>query len=170
VRIVAPDGSEVPNGERGEIVVQGPGVMKGYIDAGLLQPAVDDDGWLHTGDIGERDDAGCLRVVDRLKDMIIVGGFNAYPAEIENIILRRPDVVAVAVVGIADERLGEVPCAVLVPADRESFDSQDFDRWLRESMSNFKVPRKVILADALPTNASGKVDKLRLRADVAELR
>jgi acyl-CoA synthetase (AMP-forming)/AMP-acid ligase II len=166
VRIVGTDGRPVPDGEPGEVLVRGYLVMKGYLDAGKFTEAVDEDGWLHTGDIAVRDDRGNLRIVDRLKDMLIVGGFNAYPAEIENLVMRRGDIKSVAVFGMPDERLGEVPCAVVVPIDRSSFDVDEFKNWCRTSLSNFKVPRRVILADELPVNATGKVDKRLLRSSV----
>jgi acyl-CoA synthetase (AMP-forming)/AMP-acid ligase II len=166
IRIVDDGNQDLPVGEPGEILVRSYGVMKGYLDAGQLTAAVDPSGWLHTGDVGVLDANGNLRVVDRLKDVIIVGGFNAYPAEIENLILRRGDITSAAVFGLPDERLGEVPCAVIVPLDRSTFDPEEFMRWARENLSNYKVPRQAILAEELPMNATGKVDKRKLREEV----
>ena len=115
VRVVDDDGNEVPRGEPGEIVIRGYNVMPGYLEnPEATAEAIDADGWLHTGDIGVMDDAGYLRITDRIKDMFIVGGFNAYPAEIENVILRHPAVAQVAVVGVPDERMGEVGMAFVV--------------------------------------------------------
>jgi acyl-CoA synthetase (AMP-forming)/AMP-acid ligase II len=158
VRIVDGDG---PDG-RGEVLVRGYGVMRGYWNAPeLTAEAVDTDGWLHTGDIGVLDAAGNLSIVDRKKDLFIVGGFNAYPAEIENLLLRHPAVGQVAVVGVPDDALGEVGWAYVVPAAGSDIDG--LLDWARDAMSNYKVPRRVIVLDALPVNANGKVDKRALR-------
>ena len=116
MRVVDDDGAEVPRGEPGEVVVRGYNVMQGYFDdPEQTAEAIDADGWLHTGDVGVMDDAGYLRITDRMKDMFIVGGFNAYPAEIERLLLAHPDVAQVAVVGVPDERMGEVGAAFVVP-------------------------------------------------------
>jgi acyl-CoA synthetase (AMP-forming)/AMP-acid ligase II len=122
------------------------------------------EGWLRTGDLGELDEAGRLRIVGRLKDMFIVGGFNAYPAEIENTLLRHPAVQQAAVIGIPDQRLGEVGMAFVVVSGDTSGD--DIIEWSRNEMANYKVPRVVEIVDALPLNATGKVlkDVLRQRA------
>jgi acyl-CoA synthetase (AMP-forming)/AMP-acid ligase II len=153
-------------GEPGEIVVRGYTVMRGYFeDPEATAEAVDAEGWLHTGDIGVMDEAGNVRITDRKKDMFIVGGFNAYPAEIEGMLLRHAGVAQVAVVGMPDERLGEVGVAFVVP--RPSADpgtlAEDLVRWARDTMANYKVPRRVEVVDALPLNASGKVLKTELR-------
>ncbi|HEV7721038.1 MAG TPA: AMP-binding protein, partial [Iamia sp.] len=167
VRIVADDGTERPRGEPGEIVVRGYNVMQGYFeDPERTAEAIDADGWLHTGDVGTMDDRGYLDITDRTKDMFIVGGFNAYPAEIENLLLAHPDIAQVAVVGVPDERLGEVGFAWLVPAtgvDRPS--EADVVAWSRERMANFKAPRYVRWIAALPLNPSGKIQKFVLRDD-----
>ena len=157
-------------GEPGEIVVRGYTVVSGYFeDPEATAAAIDPDGWLHTGDIGVMDDAGNVTITDRLKDMFIVGGFNAYPAEIEGTLLRHPGVSQVAVVGVPDPRMGEVGCAFVVPrpdADPEALRA-DLSVWARDQMANYKVPRTVEIVDALPLNASGKVLKTELRARVA---
>ena len=164
------DGKEVPPGEPGEIVVRGYTVMSGYWhDEEATAEAIDDEGWLHTGDIGVMDEAGNVTITDRLKDMFVVGGFNAYPAEIEATLRGHEAVGQVAVVGVPDERLGEVGCAYVVPAAgaRDGREPAELGRailgWSRDVMANYKVPRSVVLVDALPVNASGKVLKRELR-------
>jgi acyl-CoA synthetase (AMP-forming)/AMP-acid ligase II len=164
VRIVDPDGVPLPPGKPGEIVVRGYNVMKGYFDAPEeTKQAIDGDGWLHTGDIGTLDERGNIRITDRLKDMFIVGGFNAYPAEIENTLLKMPGLGEVAVIGIPDDRLGEVGMAFVVPAPGQSLTSEQVIAWSRDNMANFKVPRRVDIVDSLPRNATGKVLKFELR-------
>jgi acyl-CoA synthetase (AMP-forming)/AMP-acid ligase II len=164
IKVVDDDGNEVPRGQPGEILVRGYNVMLGYFDEPEeTAKAIDADGWLHTGDIGVMDERGYIRVTDRKKDMFIVGGFNAYPAEIENILLAHPAVAQVAVVGMPDERLGEVGCAFVVPRAGAALDPEELIVWARERMANYKVPRRVVVVDALPVNASGKVLKFELR-------
>jgi HIP---CoA ligase len=146
-------------------VVRGYNVMAGFFDdPGATAEAIDGDGWLHTGDIGVLDDRGYLRITDRKKDMFIVGGFNAYPAEIEQMMMRHPTVGQVAVVGVPDHRLGEVGRAFVVPRAGATVDAEELIAWCREQMANYKVPRSVEVVDALPLNASGKVLKYELRA------
>ena len=165
VRVVDGDGNELPRGGEGEIVVRGYNVMQGYLDdPAATAAAIDADGWLHTGDIGTMDARGYLRITDRKKDMFIVGGFNCYPAEIESLISAHPQVAQVAVVGIPDERLGEVAAAWIVPRAGAVIDSVAFTAWCRDNMANYKVPRQVHVVDALPTTASGKVQRFALRA------
>ena len=167
VRAVA-EGSEVAPGEPGEIVVRGYTVMSGYWgNDEATAEAIDSDGWLHTGDIGVMDAAGNVTITDRVKDMYVVGGFNAYPAEVESILRGHDAVGQVAVVGVPDERMGEVGCAYVVPADGCAHDPDELGRsilsWSRGAMANYKVPRGVVLVDALPVNAGGKVLKRELR-------
>ncbi len=164
VRIIDSEGNPLPTDEPGEIVVRGYNVMKGYLDAEEeTKKAIDADGWLHTGDIGTMDERGYIKITDRLKDMFIVGGFNAYPAEIENTLLQMPGVGEVAVIGVPDERLGEVGMAFVVPAPGQSLTSDAVIAWSRDNMANFKVPRRVEVLDTLPRNATGKVVKFELR-------
>ena len=152
-----------------EIVVRGYNVMQGYFeDPEQTAETIDADGWLHTGDVGEMDAEGNIRITDRKKDMFIVGGFNAYPAEIEQSLLRFPGVGQVAVVGIPDERLGEVGMAFVVPKPGETVDGDALIAWARDEIANYKVPRQVAIVDALPMNASGKVLKHELRATAIE--
>jgi acyl-CoA synthetase (AMP-forming)/AMP-acid ligase II len=166
LRIVG-DGADVAPGEPGEVVLRGGSVMAGYLDdPEATKAALSPQGWLRTGDIGTVDQAGNLRIVGRLKDMFIVGGFNAYPAEIENVLLRHPDIGQAAVIGIPDVRLGEVGMAFVVT--RSGADTiPDFTEWCREQMANYKVPRAVEVVGELPINATGKVMKDDLRARVA---
>ena len=143
VRIADDDGAPQPAGQPGEVLVRGYSVMRGYLDdPEETARAVDADGWLHTGDLGTLDERGYLRIVGRKKDMFIVGGFNAYPAEIENLLLGHPAVGRVAVVGMPDERLGEVGAAFVVVAPGEELRSDDLVAWARDAMANYKVPRR----------------------------
>ncbi|HWD55208.1 MAG TPA: FadD3 family acyl-CoA ligase [Acidimicrobiales bacterium] len=172
VRAVADGGATVP-GEPGEIVVRGYTVMSGYWgNEEATAEAIDGDGWLHTGDIGVLDVDGNVTITDRVKDMYVVGGFNAYPAEIEAILRQHDAVAQAAVVGVPDERMGEVGCAYIVPAAGNGSGgteaaADELGRailsWSRGVMANYKVPRSVVLVDALPVNASGKVLKRELR-------
>ena len=164
VRIVDADNQPVPVNEPGEIVLRGYNVMVGYLDAEeQTREAIDADGWLHTGDVGTLDEQGNIRITDRMKDMFIVGGFNAYPAEIENTLLRMPGVGEVAVIGVPDERLGEVGMAFVVLAPGASVTPEQILAWSRDNMANFKVPRSAKVVDALPRNPTGKVQKFKLR-------
>ncbi len=165
VRCVESDGKPVARGEPGEVLVRGYNVMRGYFDdESETEAVIDSDGWLHTGDIAIMDERGYLRITDRIKDMYIVGGFNCYPAEIENQLFSSGHYAQVAVIGIPDDRLGEVGMAFVVPAagvERPSPES--VIAWCRENMANYKVPRRVEVVDELPTNASGKIMKFVLR-------
>lgn len=162
VQVIDDEGQPCPPGTAGEVVVRGYCVMKGYLDdAEATAEAIDAAGWLHTGDIGILDARGYLRITDRLKDMFIVGGFNAYPAEIEELLLDHPAVGQVAVVGMPDERMGEVGAAFVVATAPVT--EAELYAWSREHMANFKVPRRFLLVDDLPRNASGKVTKFALR-------
>jgi HIP---CoA ligase len=163
-RVVDDNGVEVPKGQPGEVVTRGYHVMRGYLDdPKATAEAIDSDGWLHTGDIGVMDERGYLRITDRKKDLFIVGGFNAYPAEIEGLLLRHPAVSQVAVVGIPDDRLGEVGAAFVILRPGQHVTGEELTAWAGREMANFKVPRRVEIVDALPLNASGKVLKTELR-------
>jgi acyl-CoA synthetase (AMP-forming)/AMP-acid ligase II len=166
IRIV--DGDEdQPTGEAGEVLLRGPSVMAGYLDdPAATDAALSADGWLRTGDLGVLDERGNLRIVGRSKDMFIVGGFNAYPAEIEGALLRHPDVQQVAVIGIPDERLGEVGMAFVVTSSTDPEVGPSILAWAKQEMANYKVPRAIEVVDALPINATGKVVKDELRARV----
>ncbi len=159
------DGEEVPRGEAGELLVRGYSVTQGYLDdPDATADAIDAQGFLHTGDLATMDDRGYVTIVGRLKDMLIVGGFNVYPAEVENTMLAHPDIGQVAVVGMPDRRMGEVAVAFVVTAPGSAADAEEIISWSREHMANYKVPRQVMFIDALPLNAAGKVMKEELRA------
>ncbi|MFE3070961.1 FadD3 family acyl-CoA ligase [Streptomyces sp. NPDC059247] len=157
-------GTELRLSETGEILVRGHHVMRGYFeDEEATAAAVDAEGWLRTGDVGVLDEAGNLRITDRLKDMYIVGGFNAYPAEIEQLLGLHPDIADVAVVGVPDPRLGEVGKAYAVRRPGARVTADDLIAWARREMANYKVPREVEFLPELPRNAGGKVLKGELR-------
>jgi len=163
VKLVDDDGKSVPVGEPGEILCRGYNVMVGYYeDEAATREAIDAEGWLHTGDIGIMDDKGYLKITDRKKDMFIVGGFNAYPAEIENLMLAHPMITQVSVIGVPDERMGEVGCAFVVTRP-DGPSPEEIIAWCRDNMANYKAPRYVEVVDALPLNAAGKVLKPVLR-------
>jgi HIP---CoA ligase len=168
LRIVDGNGSEVEPGSAGEIVLRGGSVMSHYLDDPVATAqALSSDGWLRTGDIGTVDPSGYLRIVGRSKDMFIVGGFNAYPAEIENFLLDHPHIRQAAVIGIPDDRLGEVGMAFVVMKPDFVGTEADIIGWSRDRMANYKVPRVVEFVDDLPLNATGKVVKTALRERVA---
>ena len=164
VLVVDDDGHEVPRGEPGEVVVRGYNVMLGYFeDAEQTAETIDADGWLHTGDIGVMDERGYLDITDRKKDMIIRGGENIYPAEVENLLLGHGGIAQAAVVGVPDERFGEVVMAYVISRAGADVDPAEVIEWARANMANYKVPKFVEVVDELPLNASGKVLKFELR-------
>ena len=152
------------DGPEGEVLLRGPNVMVGYLDdPEATAAAIDADGWLHTGDIGKLDERGNLSITDRLKDMYICGGFNVYPAEIEQVLARLDGVAEAAVIGVPDERLGEVGKAFVVTKPGASLDEAAVVAHTRTHLANFKVPRSVTFLDVLPRNPGGKVVKPQLR-------
>ena len=154
------------NGDAGEILLRGPNVMLGYLDdPAATKEAVDENGWLHTGDVGRLDVEGYLTITDRLKDMYICGGFNVYPAEVEQVLARLTGVAESAVIGIPDARLGEVGKAFIVPRPGQRLDAADVLAYCRERLANFKVPRQVEFRAELPRNPSGKPLKRLLREE-----
>jgi acyl-CoA synthetase (AMP-forming)/AMP-acid ligase II len=159
-------GFEVRIDGSGEILLRGPNMMLGYLDdASATKAAIDGDGWLHTGDVGSLDDAGYLTITGRIKDMYICGGFNVYPAEVEQVLMRLDGVAEAAVVGVPDPRLGEVGAAYLVTRPGFVLSGASVVAFCRERLANYKVPRQVEFVDALPRNASGKVLKYVLRGE-----
>jgi len=164
LKIVGEDGNELPPTHAGEILVRGFGVMKGYLDdPAATAEAIDSAGWLHTGDVGVLDSTGYLTITDRKKDMYICGGFNCYPAEIEKLLCEHEAVEAAAVVGIPDERLGEVGKAFVVPRPGRQIEAASLLAWARANMANYKVPRAIEVRAELPKNAAGKVLRTELR-------
>jgi acyl-CoA synthetase (AMP-forming)/AMP-acid ligase II len=169
VRIVDDEGNDVPVGEVGEIVYRGPTVMKGY----FKQPEATADafrgGWFHSGDLVRQDEEGFIYVVDRVKDMIISGGENIYPAEVERAVERHPAVREVAVVGVSHPRWVETPVAVVVPAGDERPDPAEIIDFLKSDLASYKKPSAVVYVDELPRNASGKILKRNLRDELGGL-
>jgi long-chain acyl-CoA synthetase len=153
----------VPAGERGEVVVRGPNVMKGYYANPDATAEAKRGGWFRTGDIGQIDADGYLSIVDRKKDMILRGGFNVYPREIEETLLTHPAISLAAVVGVPDERLGEEVKAFVVLKPGRQLGADELIVWAREEMAGYKYPRSVEFRDALPMSATGKVLKRELR-------
>jgi len=168
VRISAADGHAAAPGETGEILLRGPNLMLGYYgDEEATRAAIDAHGWLHTGDVGRLDPDGYLTITDRLKDMYICGGFNVYPAEVEQVLARLDGVAESAVIGVADARLGEVGRAYVVPRPGHVLDAGEVLAFCRERLANYKVPRQVVFRDGLPRNPAGKVLKRLLREEPA---
>lgn len=157
-------GREVPRGETGEILVRGQGVMLGYLDDPVATAeAIDGNGWLHTGDVGTMDELGYVRITDRKKDLYISGGFNVYPAEVEKLMSDHPAIAMIAVIGVPDERLGEVGKAFVVLRPNTPATEAELSAWSRENMANYKAPKTFHIVKDLPRNASGKILKTELR-------
>ncbi|MEM9562519.1 MAG: AMP-binding protein [Actinomycetota bacterium] len=170
LRIVDDDGNDVATGVDGELLVRGFQVTPGYLDdPEKTAETIDADGWLHTGDIAVMNAAGYIDITDRKKDMFIMGGFNAYPAEIERMLVEHPAVGMAAVVGVPDQAMGEVGAVFVVPSPAGGPDPDELIAWCRERMANYKVPRFVWLVDELPLNPSNKVLKPELRERAARL-
>ena len=167
IGIAGPDGKLLPAGERGEVLIQGPTVMLGYL--GRTEATADTirDGWLHTGDVGVLDDDGYLTLVDRIKDMIIRGGENLYPKEIEAFLATHPDVLESAVVGRPHEALGEVPVAYVTLMPGASATPEELIEHCRSGLAKIKIPVQIEIVDELPRNPVGKIDKPSLRRQLA---
>ncbi|MGW1564217.1 acyl-CoA synthetase [Streptomyces sp. NPDC002144] len=163
VRVVRPDLTPVDVGETGEVVVRGPHVMPGYWGLPEESAASFADGWFRSGDAARVDEDGYVHIVDRIKDMIISGGENIYPAEIEDLLLAHPGIVECAVIGVPDEKWGEVPRAVVVPREGVRVDPDEVLASLAGRLAKYKIPKSVVLADELPRTASGKLLKSRVR-------
>ncbi|GAA2358390.1 o-succinylbenzoate--CoA ligase [Streptomyces violaceusniger] len=163
VRVVRPDLTPVGTGETGEVVVRGPHVMSGYWGLPEETEAAFADGWFRSGDAARVDDDGYVYIVDRIKDMIISGGENIYPAEIEDLLLAHPGVAECAVIGVPDDTWGEVPRAVVVPAAGIGLDPEQVLASLSGRLAKYKIPKSVVVADDLPRTASGKLLKSRVR-------
>jgi acyl-CoA synthetase (AMP-forming)/AMP-acid ligase II len=163
VRCVDPEGKEVPTGQVGEIVVLSDFVMKGYWNRPEATEEALEGGFFHTGDAGYFDEDGFLYIHDRLKDMIVSGGENVYPAEVENAIFGCPGVADVAVIGVPDETWGEAIKAIVVPHPGEAPSPEDIITWTKSRIAGYKAPKSVDFADVLPRNPSGKVLRRSLR-------
>jgi fatty-acyl-CoA synthase len=168
VCIAGPDGKPVAIGEVGELWMRSPLTMDGYIGVPpeAAGQTLADDGWLHTGDLCSMDERGVIRIHGRVRDVIIRGGENIYPAEVEDVLLRHPDLAEVAVIGMPDDRWGEVPVAFYRSVSGAAPDPRDFERHARTALASFKVPRRWIEVESFPLTASGKVKKFELRAQV----
>ena len=166
LRIVDEQGRDLPTGEVGEILAKGAQVMKGYWNREEATAKTVVDGWLHTGDAGYLDEEGYLFIKDRVKDLVISGGENIYPAEIENVLMAHPDIADAAVIGVPDEQWGEVPLAVLVAGDSGEISLEAMTEHCRVSLAGFKVPKHLRYVDMLPRNPSGKILKKELRAAI----
>ena len=159
VRIVDREGRDVPNGERGELLIKGPGVTPGYWQLPEISAQSIVDGWLHSGDVAMRDADGYYYIVDRWKDMFISGGENVYPAEVENVIYRLPQVAEAAVIGVPDEKWGEVGRAIVVLKPGQELGEEVIIEFCRRHVGRYKVPKSVVFVDRLPRNPAGKVVK-----------
>ena len=167
LKMVDDNGNLLPAGEAGEILVRGTGVMLGYLDdPAATSAAIDNEGWLHTGDVGVLDENGYLTITDRKKDMFISGGFNVYPAEVERQLAMHPAIAQTAVIGTDDDRLGEVGKAYVVLREGVQTTPDELTRWARTQMANYKVPRCFEFVASLPLNAAGKVMKDALRRSI----
>jgi acyl-CoA synthetase (AMP-forming)/AMP-acid ligase II len=162
VMVVRPDGTECDDNESGEIVIRGGHIMTGYWNRPDATAEAIRDGWFHSGDMGIRDEEGFIFIQDRLKDMIISGGENVYPAEIENLLLGCPGVADVAVIGVPSEKWGESPIAVVVKKD-PSLEEKDVLSFCDGKLARFKMPVAVRFVEGIPRNASGKILKRDLR-------
>ena len=167
LKFIDGEGRTLPPGESGELLVRGPNVMQGYFeDLDATAKTIDEDGWLHTGDIGCIGADGNLRIFDRIKDVVIVGGFNAYPAEIETVLRQHPAIAEAAIIAVPDARMGEVPGACVVLAAGQTLTLDELTGWARERMANFKVPRHLFIVPEIPKTALGKAQKFLLRQQV----
>lgn len=164
IRIVGEDGSELPRGQVGELIVRSPSNMVGYWHLDEATRASLVDGWMHTGDAAYMDEDGYVFIQDRMKDMIITGGENVYPAQVESAIYGHPDVAEVAVIGVPDDVWGEAVKACVVPRPGASIDADSIIEWTRDKLAGFKVPKSIDVIAALPRNASGKILRRELRA------
>jgi long-chain acyl-CoA synthetase len=168
-RLERPDGSVITSpGERGEICIKGPNVMKGYYKRPEDTRRAIRDGWFHSGDVGVVDADGYYSIVDRIKDMIIAGGFNVYPREVEEVLNGHPEVASSCVIGVADPTIGEEVRAFVVPRPEATVTASELTTYARERLAVYKVPRQIILRSTLPLGPTGKVLKEALRAELAK--
>jgi long-chain acyl-CoA synthetase len=165
VRCVDDDGNEVPRGERGEVIIRGANVMRGYYKRPEATADAIRNGWFHSGDIGVMDTEGYLSIVDRKKDMILRGGYNVYPRELEEVIMTHEAVSLVAVIGVPDDKMGEEVKAYVVLNSGAKLTEEDFLAWCKTQFAANKYPRFVEFCDALPVGATGKILKRELRTE-----
>jgi acyl-CoA synthetase (AMP-forming)/AMP-acid ligase II len=164
LRIVDAGGREVPRGVTGEIVARGPQLMRGYWNLPEATAETLVDGWLHTGDAGTMDEDGYVYVKDRLKDMVVSGGENIYPREVEDVLFEHPAIADAAVIGVPDEKYGEAVMAVLVLRRGKTLEADELIAYCRTKLAGYKIPRRIEFAEELPRNPGGKVLKKDLRA------
>lgn len=169
LKVVDEDGVEVKPGEKGELIVKGPNVMQGYLKREKDTNETLKDGWLYTGDIGYQDEEGYFFIVDRKKDLIIRGGMNIYPKQIEEVIYQIPEVLEAAVIGVPDEVYGEEVVAFVVLRQKDTITEEQIIKYCQEKMANYRCPKKVFLIDELPKNSVGKITKGPLREQFATL-
>ena len=169
IKVVDDSGEEVEPGETGELLVKGYNVMVGYYKEPKQTEETIENGWLHTGDLAEMDERGYVKIVGRKKDMVIVGGVNVYPREIEEYLIENPEIQEVAVVGVPDEDLGEVVAAAVVPTENADLTPQDVVDFLYGRVASSKVPRYVSVGMSLPVSGRGKVQKFKLRDNLEEM-
>jgi long-chain acyl-CoA synthetase len=167
LRVVDGSGADVPAGESGEVLVRGHNVMTHYLFDDSSTQVVVRDGWVHSGDVGQLDAQGRLQIVDRIKDLIIRGGYNVYPSELESVLAAHPDVREVSVIGRPDPFYGEEIVAVVVP-NRSPLMAAELDAFAAQRLSRSKLPREYAFVEALPLGPSGKVQKRSLRDQLAE--
>jgi len=163
IRCVDDEDKPVPTGEKGEVIIRGHNIMKGYYKQPEATAEAMRNGWLHTGDIGVLDAEGYLSIVDRKKDMIIRGGYNVYPRELEEVLSTHPAVSVVAVVGVSHDKLGEEVKAFVVKKTNSDVTEDELIAWCKEEMAAYKYPRHIEFRDQLPMNATGKILKRELR-------
>jgi long-chain acyl-CoA synthetase len=167
MRVVDDDDRDVPDGKLGEIVLRGENILKGYFKNEAATATAFRNGWFHTGDIGVMDREGYLSIVDRKKDMILRGGYNIYPRELEEVIITHPAISLCAVIGVPDEKLGEEVKAFIVLKQGAEISKEDFKAWCKTQMAANKYPRYVEFRDELPIGRTGKIQKLALKEESA---
>ena len=163
MKIVDKEDHEVPTGEIGEILIRGHNIMKGYLNRPEATEEVMRNGWFHSGDLGKKDEDGYVFIVDRVKDMVIRGGFNVYPREIEEVLLTHPAISLAAVIGVPDEKLGEEVKAFVVLKESAETTPEAIVTWSKENMADYKYPRQIVISESLPMTATGKILKKELR-------
>ena len=168
-RIVDSEKENVPIGEVGELVLRGPGITKGYYRMPeRTAEDIDEEGWFYTGDLATMDKKGYIQIVGRKKEMIIRGGFNIYPREIEEIYYKHPSVLEIAIVGLPDTVLGEITCAAIKLKQGHFVDEATMKDYIKNKVADYKVPDRIILLDKLPMTESGKIKKITLEAALRE--